>query len=52
MGIPEFLGRGRKSWTMDSGCWTLDSGRWTLKIGFWTLNTLVDWLRTKSEPSF
>ena len=37
-GIPEFLGSGRKSWTLDSGRWTLDSGRWTLDAGFWTLD--------------
>ena len=43
MGIPEFLGSGRKSWTLDSGrwaldaeLWTLDPGRWTLDAGLWT----------------
>ena len=29
-GIPEFLGSGRKSWTLDAGSWTLDAGLWTL----------------------
>ena len=36
--IPEFLGSGRKSWTLDSGCWTLDSEPWTQDVGLWTLN--------------
>ena len=36
-GIPEFLGSGRKSWTLDSGRWTLDAGLQTLDPGRWTL---------------
>ena len=38
-GIPEFLGSGRKCWTLDSGPWTLGPGRWTLHFGRWALNT-------------
>ena len=38
IGIPEFLGSGRKSWTLDSGLWTLGSGPWTLDAGPWTLD--------------
>ena len=44
--IPEFLGSGRLSWTLDprhwtldAGLWTLDSGRWTLDVGLWTLDS-------------
>ena len=38
MGIPEFLGSGRKSWTLDSGRWALDAELWTLDPGRWTLD--------------
>ena len=62
----EFLDAGRKSWMLDSGRWALDagfwmldSGRWTLDAGsytwdtkVWALDAVVDWFRTKSEPSF
>ena len=37
-GIPEFLGSGRKSWTLDPGRWTLDAGLWTLDPGCWSLD--------------
>ena len=37
--IPEFLGSGRKSQTLDSGRWTLDSGRQTLEAGLWMLDS-------------
>ena len=30
LGIPEFLGPGRKSWMADHGRWALDAGRWAL----------------------
>ena len=39
IGIPEFLGSGRKSWTLDSGPWALDPGLWTLDPGLWTLDS-------------
>ena len=48
MGIPEILDFGCKWWTLDS----LDAGHYTLEAGFWTLDTVVDWIRTESEPSF
>ena len=45
-GIPEFLGSGRKRWTLDAGlwmldagCWTLDSACWTPDAGLWMLNS-------------
>ena len=38
-GIPEFLGSGRKCWTLDSGLWTLGPGRWTLDATLWTLSS-------------
>ena len=38
IGIPEFLGSGRKSWTLDSGRSTLDAKLWTLDSGRWTLD--------------
>ena len=38
VGIPEFLGSGRKSWTLGSGRWYLDAGLSTLYSGRWTLN--------------
>ena len=37
-GMPEFLGTGRKTWTLDSGLWTLETGLWTLDAGLWTLD--------------
>ena len=36
--MPEFLGSGRKCWTLDSGHWTLDAGLWMLDSGRLTLN--------------
>ena len=53
LGIPEFLGSGRKSspldferWTLDSGRWaldarccTVDAGRCNLHAGLWTLDS-------------
>ena len=38
VGIPEFLGSGRKSWTLDSGRWALNAGIWTLDSGRCTLD--------------
>ena len=46
-------------WTLDAGFWLLDSGRWTLDAGrytqdasLWALDTVANWFRTISEPSF
>ena len=36
--VPEFLGSGLKSWTLDSGHWTLNTGLWTLDSRHWTLD--------------
>ena len=33
IGIPEFPGSGRKSWTLDPGFWMLDLGPWKLDCG-------------------
>ena len=48
LGIPEFLGSGRKSstldferWTLDAGLWTLDAGLWTLDAALWTLDAAI-----------
>ena len=40
LGIPEFLGSGRRSWTLDTGRWSLDARLWTLDAGSgnWTLD--------------
>ena len=38
VGIPEFLGSGRKSWTLNSGRWALNAGIWTLDSGRCTLD--------------
>lgn len=41
-------------WTLDFGRWTLDSGRYCymLDAGLLTLDTVVDWFKIESEPSF
>ena len=39
-GIPEFLGSGRKSWMLGSGCWKLNHGLWALDAGPWTLKLM------------
>ena len=63
-GIPKLWNAGlwtldSEPWTLDARLWMLDFGHWTLDAGsytqearLWTLNTIVDWFRTKSEPSF
>ena len=38
--------------TLDAGLWTLDSGHSSLDPELWTLDTVVEWLKTESEPSF
>ena len=53
-GIPEFLGSGRKNWTLDSERWTLktlktlEARLWTLGIGCWILD--VKTLRFTVNP--
>ena len=37
--ISDFLGSGRKSWTLDSGRWTMGAGRWTLDPRLWRLDS-------------
>ena len=39
LGIPEFLGSGHNSWTLNAGLWTLDAGLWTLDAGLWMLDS-------------
>ena len=48
----EFLDSGSKWWMLDARLWKLQPGRCTLDAGFCTLDTVVDWFRTESEPSF
>ena len=39
LGIPEFLGSGCRSWTLDPGRWSLDARLWTLDAGLWKLDS-------------